>query len=111
MKRWEALCLRCGLCCYEKTMESNRVIYHMDFPCRDLDEQTLTCRIYNTRFRENSDCRRMTILKAMCASYLPESCGYVQWARRYHIRFARRFPIMYSPHCSHDKAGKTSGKS
>ncbi len=96
MKRWEELCARCGLCCYEKTLETNRLMYHLDAPCRCLDEQTMTCRIYTERFRENRDCRKMTILKAMFASYLPDSCGYVQWARRHRIRFARRLPTEFN---------------
>jgi len=92
---WESLCKRCGLCCYSKTVEEDRVVYHMDMPCRDLDTDTSRCRIYETRFKDNPTCRKMTLLKAMLAPYLPPSCGYVEWAQRKGIRFARKLRIVY----------------
>ena len=99
LKRWRAYwdshCQQCGLCCYVKTRTQHQVVYFLDAPCEFLDAGTQLCRVYHARFRENPDCRKMTLWKAMWAAYLPETCGYVQWARRHRIRFARRLPTVY----------------
>lgn len=92
---WEKLCNRCGLCCYSKTVEDDRVVYHMDHPCRDLDAEQSLCRVYDTRFSDNPECKKMTLFKAMFAPYLPPTCGYVQWAKKRGIRFARSLRIVY----------------
>jgi uncharacterized protein len=85
-KRWEGLCLRCGKCCYEKTIEDGVLEVHDDRPCPCLDTKTMECRVYEKRFSYIPECSRMTLLKAIFASWLPESCGYVQWAKRIHLR-------------------------
>ncbi len=92
---WESICRRCGLCCMEKTIVSDRVIYHMDRPCVHLDTARMSCSIYKSRFTDCSHCRKMTLWKALFAPYLPESCGYVQWAKRLHIRCAPSWVIVY----------------
>ncbi len=93
---WEGLCRHCGVCCCMKIIDGDQVYVQMDAPCRDYDVSACTCRIYETRFTDNSDCRKMTLAKAMFASYLHDQCGYVQWARRHHIRFARKKQIIFS---------------
>lgn len=92
---WESICRKCGLCCMEKTIVSSRVIYHLDKPCVHLDTSDMHCTIYASRFADCSHCRKMTLYKALFASYLPDSCGYVQWARRLHIRFAPDWEIIF----------------
>ena len=78
MKRWEALCRRCGQCCYEKERTPQGLIVLPDRPCEFLDTGTRLCRVYADRFRLCPRCRRMTLLKALFLSYLPADCGYVQ---------------------------------
>ncbi len=93
--QWEQLCRRCGLCCHEKLVSANEVKYLLHVPCRYLDQETNLCRSYSTRFRKHQRCRKVNIWRAMFAAYLPEDCGYVHWAERRHIRFARRRKITY----------------
>ncbi len=95
-RRWDAICSRCGLCCMEKTVSGDRIVYHMDRPCLYLGVESFLCRIYETRFRDCSHCRKMTLYKVMFASYLPDSCSYVRWAKRLGIRFAAPRQEIYS---------------
>jgi uncharacterized cysteine cluster protein YcgN (CxxCxxCC family) len=81
--RWEALCRRCGLCCYEKEYRGRTVVTHNRRPCRYLDVASHQCTVYAKRFETCAQCRRMTILHAMFVRWLPQECGYVQ---RYRLR-------------------------
>lgn len=85
--RWEALCTRCGLCCYEKERRGAAVLTNYRRPCRYLDENTRVCTVYESRFRVCPECRRMTIFHAMFVPWLPETCGYVS-----HYRLRRTAP-------------------
>jgi uncharacterized protein len=76
--RWEALCRRCGLCCYEKDIRGGRVVTNHNRPCVHLNTRTHACSIYENRFRICGQCRRMTLFHALFVRWLPESCGYVQ---------------------------------
>jgi uncharacterized cysteine cluster protein YcgN (CxxCxxCC family) len=86
--RWEALCLRCGKCCYEKDIEGLKVVTNYRRPCVHLDISTRLCTVYENRFKLCPQCRRMTLRHAMFVRWLPESCGYVR-------RF--RFPWVAAP--------------
>jgi uncharacterized cysteine cluster protein YcgN (CxxCxxCC family) len=77
-ERWEALCRRCGHCCYQKEIRGGRVLIDYDSPCMYLDESSGLCTVYETRFSRCGDCRRMTVFHAIFASYLPADCGYVR---------------------------------
>lgn len=92
---WESKCLKCGLCCHQKTVTTDQVIYDLSDHCEHFDPKTKLCKIYLTRLEETSYCKRVTRFKAMFASYLPDSCGYVEWARSKGLRFAKRKPFYY----------------
>ncbi len=77
---WESVCRRCGLCCYEKERRGRKIVTNYRAPCRFLDESSRLCTVYERRFRECPECRKMTIFHALFASYLPRQCAYV---RRY----------------------------
>lgn len=93
---WETKCSRCGLCCHEKVIVGQRVVYDLDSHCENYDPRTHQCKIYFERLEKQSRCKRVSRFAAMFASYLPESCAYVQWARSKHLRFALRRKIEFS---------------
>ena len=76
--RWESLCRRCGMCCYEKERQGRIVITNFRQPCRYLDVSSRRCTVYDRRFTLCPECRRMTVLRAIFVSWLPRQCGYVQ---------------------------------
>lgn len=80
--KWESLCNQCGVCCYEKIVIRGRIHINLDSSCRFLDPYTKTCHVYSQRFTRCRDCARLTLRHALFASYLPETCGYVQKYRR-----------------------------
>lgn len=92
--RWEALCSQCGMCCHEKIIYGNDLIYDMGAPCEFLDTATNQCTVYAERFEKCPRCQKMTVWKAMTAAWLPESCSYVQWAHRHRISFAPRLNLV-----------------
>jgi hypothetical protein len=79
---WEALCRRCGRCCYEKEIQGLITITNYDRPCRHLDTSSRTCTVYENRLETCPQCRKMTLWHALFVRWLPESCGYV---RRYRV--------------------------
>ena len=96
MKKWEDICLRCGLCCHEKAVD-DEFLYIMDETCEFYNEETGLCSVYDERFDKCPRCMKVTPLRAMTAPYLPETCGYVLWARKHHLRLCRRrFPVFSS---------------
>lgn len=80
---WDGVCDRCGLCCYERTVEDDGAV-GIDFsrPCEFLDEDTMLCRTYETRFDACEGCRRLTPLTALFGKHLPPTCAYVRAFRR-----------------------------
>jgi len=94
--KWEERCHRCGLCCHEKVIIGDQVIYNLDSYCEYYDPQTRLCTIYLERLEKSARCRRVNRFRAMFASYLPETCAYVQWARSHHIRFAPKRHIRFA---------------
>ena len=84
-ERWESLCNRCGLCCYEKDYDKGRGIIVLSLPCRYLDEETNLCTVYDRRFKTCRECRKVTIFHALFSPFMPESCGYVRHYRRWRI--------------------------
>jgi uncharacterized cysteine cluster protein YcgN (CxxCxxCC family) len=95
-KSWEDKCHRCGLCCHEKVIVGDSVVYDLDSYCPHYDPKTHQCTIYLQRLEIEQRCRRVTRFKAMFASYLPETCAYVQEARRLHLRFAPKRTIHFA---------------
>lgn len=74
-EEWEAICERCGRCCYEK-IDSNGKIYYTAIPCEHLDLNTRLCCIYADREQHRSGCVALTpeLLKQ---GLLPADCPYV----------------------------------
>ncbi len=87
---WEALCSRCGLCCYEK-YDYRGKIYYTPKPCPHLDVNNNLCKNYADRSRMHPDCAQLTpdIIEA---GILPSNCPYVKGLEGYNA------PVM--PNCS-----------
>ena len=88
--KWENKCSRCGLCCHEKVVSGNTLVIDLDSWCEFYDPKSKQCTVYAKRFVECERCRKMTVWRAMFASYIPETCAYAEWARKGHIRFDRK---------------------
>ena len=72
---WEALCRRCGQCCYEKYDVEGR-IYLSEEPCEFLDRESSLCTVYEHRHLRKEGCAPLTPgVVAMGA--LPGDCPYV----------------------------------
>lgn len=84
-REWDALCNRCGKCCYERTVHGRRLLVHYERPCRFLDTRSNLCTVYDERFTVCRQCRRVTIFHALFDPGMPPDCAYV---KRY--RFWRR---------------------
>jgi uncharacterized cysteine cluster protein YcgN (CxxCxxCC family) len=80
--RWDALCLRCGRCCYEKSVRGFTVVTNWNRPCPHLDAGTRLCTVYTARFETCTACRKMTLMHALFSRWLPPECGYVRRYRR-----------------------------
>lgn len=72
---WEAICCRCGRCCYEKVDFEGR-IYYTDLPCEFLDMETRRCRVYAERDVQRPGCVRLDE-KLVRKGFLPADCPYV----------------------------------
>lgn len=90
MKWWEEICSCCALCCHEKAVTPEFLILDLSAPCAFLDEESSLCSVYKERRQLCRRCRKVTLFMAMFSPSLPEPCAYVSWAKRHHIRFARR---------------------
>ncbi len=93
---WQNTCKQCGLCCHEKVIVGNSVVYDMDSYCQYYDPKTHQCTIYLNRLEIEQRCKRVTRFKAMFASYLPDTCAYVEKARAKHLRFAPHRTIHFA---------------
>jgi len=90
MKKWEAKCKRCGLCCYEKIITDEFLFIDLDSSCSFLDKKTNNCNIYSYRFKKQKRCRRVNIFRVVFSKALPEECGYVLWAKEKHIPMCKK---------------------
>lgn len=73
-EEWEALCNRCGECCYESRWTGDGW-EKTNIPCRMLDEETMLCRAYGDRFAVEDDCMRVTP-SVVLSGMMPASCSY-----------------------------------
>ena len=73
---WEAICLRCGVCCYDKLVDDDDNLIGVT-PCRHLDLETRLCAVYERRFEIELDCIKLSPEKLASFDWLPDSCGYV----------------------------------
>ena len=71
----EALCRRCGRCCYEKFIIDGHV-FNSRRPCPHLDTATNLCRAYAQRFRVNPRC--LDVPKGIRLGIFPADCPYVR---------------------------------
>lgn len=78
---WEAICTRCGKCCYEKVDLGGGVIRYLDEPCEHLDTETNLCKVYANRHEAEPDCLKLTEELVRQLSWLPEDCAYVKFIR------------------------------
>lgn len=94
--KWEDICSRCGLCCHEKTVYPDAIEIDLSSPCQYFDENTKLCKVYKDRFTYCSRCEKVTPAMAAFDTSLPETCSYIEWARRHHIRFRKRREMIIS---------------
>jgi len=79
---WEALCQKCGECCFEKWQRLDGTYLTTRVPCRHLDIISRECRVYAKRLQVGVGCVRLTPGLAKNAAWLPEDCAYVHKFRR-----------------------------
>ena len=75
-REWEALCNRCGACCYESRWIDGGW-EKTSIPCTLLNEETLLCRSYEDRMELEIDCIRVTP-SVVLAGMMPVECSYVE---------------------------------
>lgn len=78
---WEAICTKCGKCCYEKVDLGAGEIRYTDEPCQYLDLETNLCKIYNERHELEPDCISLTEELVRTLGWLPEDCAYLEYVR------------------------------
>ena len=76
----EALCRRCGRCCYEKYVVEERVFTSRK-ACPHLDRRTRRCRIYARRATVNPRC--VTVAEGIKLGVFPADCPYVRDVKGY----------------------------
>lgn len=74
--RWEAICQRCGECCFEKKIDMLGTVHTTSVPCRFLDIHTRSCRIYHHRLQAEEDCIELTAEILPELDWLPQDCAY-----------------------------------
>ena len=79
---WEALCDRCGLCCFEKIEDEKGTIFFTRTPCRYLDVISRECRIYERRFAINPACVKLTPELVGKLRWLHDECAYRKSMKR-----------------------------
>lgn len=70
----EALCSRCGKCCYQKLI-IGRNVYITPFPCKYLDVEKNACTIYENRHEIYPDC--LTMEAGFKHAAFPADCTYI----------------------------------
>lgn len=79
-REWEALCNKCGKCCYEAREVDDRWV-RTGVPCRFLDVLDTTCGVYPHRFQAEAQCTRVTP-GVVLQGILPAECSYHDEVRR-----------------------------
>ncbi len=78
-EEWEALCNRCGKCCYEKIDLGGGEICYTNEPCEQLDTETHLCKVYDRRHEVEPDCMSLTEHLVRTLVWLPPDCAYVEY--------------------------------
>jgi len=76
MSNWEDTCLRCGLCCFEKSVDKHGRFVTTRIPCRHLDIISRECRVYHKRLEVGEGCVKLTPEVVHQVDWLPGSCAY-----------------------------------
>lgn len=76
MKNWDDICTRCGLCCFEKSVDRHGRFVTTRTPCRHLDIISRECRVYHKRLDVGEGCVKLTPDLVSQADWLPEGCAY-----------------------------------
>ena len=76
MSFWEGTCKRCGLCCFEKSVDLKGRCVTTKIPCRHLDIISRKCRVYHKRLDVGEGCIKLTPGIVAKADWLPEDCAY-----------------------------------
>ena len=76
MSSWEDICLRCGLCCFEKSVDKSGRFTTTRIPCQHLDIVSRECRVYHKRLEVGEGCVKLTPQVVNRVDWLPESCAY-----------------------------------
>ncbi len=78
---WEAICNKCGKCCYEKVDLGAGLIHYTDEPCVHLDIETKLCKVYDKRHQVEPDCISLNADIVRYIHWLPEDCAYLNYVR------------------------------
>lgn len=78
---WEAVCQRCGRCCFEKLDDGEKIIYTKT-PCDRFDPESRLCTVYDNRSQLRPDCMPLNP-DVVAAGYLPADCPYVDGIEDY----------------------------
>ena len=89
MNSWEDICRRCGLCCFEKSVDKSGRFTTTSIPCQHLDIVSRECRVYHKRLEVGEGCVKLTPQIVSQVDWLPESCAYCESPGR-SIRDAKR---------------------
>ncbi len=73
---WEAICNRCGECCFEQLFDQDDKLLASTM-CEYLDPVTRLCTVYERRFEICDDCIKLTDKNLPNFDWLPDTCGYV----------------------------------
>ena len=76
MAGWEDICLRCGLCCFEKSVDKHGDFVTTRIPCRYLDIISRECRVYHKRLEVGEGCVKLTPEVVHQIDWLPGGCAY-----------------------------------
>ena len=76
MNSWEDICRRCGLCCFEKSVDKSGRFTTTSIPCQHLDIVSRECRVYHKRLEVGEGCVKLTPQIVSQADWLPECCAY-----------------------------------
>jgi len=76
MTNWEESCKRCGLCCFEKSVDLKGRPVTTKTPCRHLDIISRECRVYHKRLDVGEGCIKLTPGVVAKADWLPKDCAY-----------------------------------
>lgn len=80
-EHWEAICRKCGKCCYEKLDLGGGLVRYTDEPCVYLDTATKLCKVYENRSEFEPDCISLTEELVRNLTWMPEDCAYVEYLK------------------------------